>query len=169
MNKNKIALLLILSFLIAPAANAKMTKEAHNLYKMAVRCEAKQDYSTAIKYLEKAISINGDDSVLFTKIAGIYTAIGDNTSALNYYKKALESAKYLKDDFKIALIYFEFAQNYYDKGDDKKALINFLNAKSILKNSSDTENLNRIEKRVQDIKLRLDKMTFDMIAEKYEQ
>ena len=86
----------------------------------------------------------------------------------NYYKKALESAKYLKDDFKVALIYFEFAQNYYDKGDDKKALVNFFNAKEILKKTSDTENLARVETRIKDIKLRLDKMSFDMIAEKYE-
>ena len=58
-------------FMTPAATNAKMTKEAHNLYKMATVCENKQDYATAIKYLEKAISVNGDDSVLYTKIAGL--------------------------------------------------------------------------------------------------
>ena len=130
-------------------------------------------YKEAIDCLKLALNFdtenNDIENLYYTQkeLAKLYFAF-DEANSVNYYKKALESAKYLKDDFKIALIYFEFAQSYYDKGDDKKALVNFLNAKEILKNSHDSENLQRIETRIQDIKLRLDKMTFDMIAEKYE-
>ena len=89
MNK-KILITLAILLLTANIGEAKMTKEAHHLYKMGTACEVKQDYDNAIKYLEKAIVINGDDSVLYTKIAGLYSTVGDNTSALKYYKKALK-------------------------------------------------------------------------------
>ncbi len=130
-------------------------------------------YKEAIDCLKLALNFDSDnndiENLYYTQkeLAKLYFTI-DEANSVNYYKKALESAKYLKDDFKVALIYFEFAQNYYDKGDDKKALVNFFNAKEILKKTSDTENLARVETRIKDIKLRLDKMSFDMIAEKYE-
>src|SRR5574344_406366 len=90
MNK-KIKLLIIATLLafMSLAGNCKMTKEAHNLYRMATACEQKEDYPGAIKYLQKAIEVNGDDSVLFTKIAGVYSSMGDNLNALTFYKKAL--------------------------------------------------------------------------------
>ena len=89
MNK-KILTILALLLLSTNISSAKMTKEAHNLYKMGTAYEAKQDYTNAIKYIEKAILVNGDDSVLYTKIAGLYSTVGDNASALTYYKKALK-------------------------------------------------------------------------------
>ena len=47
----------------------------------------------------------------------------------NSSKQALFSAQNLKDNFKIANIYFEFGEFYYDKGNDEKALVNFFSAK----------------------------------------
>ena len=90
MNKNKIVLLLAILLFTQVSSNAKMTKEAHNLYKTASMYEHNQDYQNAIKYLEKAVAINGDDSILYTKLAGLYSNIGDNATSLSYYKKALK-------------------------------------------------------------------------------
>lgn len=130
-------------------------------------------YKEALDCLKLALSFDSENNDLenlyYTQkeIAKLYS-ITDEINSINYYKKALSTAQELKDNFKMALIYFEFAQNYYDKGDDEKALVNFLNAKSLLKNSSDKENIERIDTRIKDIKLRLDKLTFDTILEKYE-
>ncbi len=72
--KNIIAILLLLSF-TQNLALAKMTKEVHQMYKMASYYESKQDYTNAISQLERAIAINGDDFTLYTKIAGLYQNI----------------------------------------------------------------------------------------------
>ena len=90
MNNKKLILAITAVLLLSPAVYAKMTKEAHHLYKMATIYEEKQDYNNAVKYIEKAIAVNGDDSVLYTKAAGIYSTLGDNQNALSYYKKALK-------------------------------------------------------------------------------
>lgn len=130
-------------------------------------------YNEALDCLKLALDFDSENNDLenlyYTQkeIAKLYS-LTDETNSINYYKKALMTAKELKDKFKEALIYFEFAQNFYDKGNDEKALINFFNAKTLLKNSSDKENIERINTRIQDIKLRLDSAIFDMIAKKYE-
>lgn len=130
-------------------------------------------YKEALDCLKLALNFDSENNDLenlyYTQkeMAKLYS-ITDEINSINYYKKALSTAQELKDNFKMALVYFEFAQNYYDKGDDEKALINFLNAKALLKNSSDKENIERIETRIEDIKLRLDKLAFDTIVKKYE-
>ena len=91
MKLNKKILILCCTLMLSTSfADAKMTKKAHELYKQATYLEHKQDYNNAIKYLEQAIAINGADTVLYTKIAGLYYNIGNNQEAINYYKKALQ-------------------------------------------------------------------------------
>ena len=65
-------------------------------------------------------------------------------------------------------IYFEVGEFYYDKQEDEKALISFLNAKNVLKNSNDTQNTQRIISRIKDIKMRLNSVIFKVITEKYD-
>ena len=74
----------------APVTQAKMTKEAHSLYQQACTYEYKRNYSQAIDIMKKAIEINGDDAMLYTKIAGLYAEIGEINSALEAYNKALK-------------------------------------------------------------------------------
>lgn len=69
---------------------AKMSKEAHNLYQQACALEYKRNYTQAIEIMQKAIEINGDDAMLYTKIAGLYAERGDYNSALEAYNKALK-------------------------------------------------------------------------------
>lgn len=70
--------------------DAKMTKEAHSLYQQACNFEYKRNYPQAIDIMKKALEINGEDAMLYTKIAGLYAEIGDTNSALESYNKALK-------------------------------------------------------------------------------
>lgn len=113
--------------------------------------------------------INDVENMYFSQkeLGKLYSKI-DKTSAIGYFKQALLSAKLLKDTFKEALIYFEVSELYYDIEDDEKALQNLLNAKTVLGANSDDENIQRINSRIKDIKMRLDAVSFDLIIEKYE-
>lgn len=83
-----IAMLLTIS---SPASvEAKMTKEAHSLYQQACSFEYKRNYQQAIDIMKKALEINGDDAMLYTKIAGLYAETGDTNAALDAYNKALK-------------------------------------------------------------------------------
>ena len=55
-----------------------------------------------------------------------------------------------------------------DKQEDKKSLLNFIKAKKVLENTSDEENLQRINTRIKDIKMRMDEDDFRIISEKYD-
>ena len=101
------------------------------------------------------------------ELAKIYSRF-DETSSIGYYKQALNSAKKMNDIFKEALVHFELGEFFYDRLEDEKALVNFYNAKVILKKASDSENIQRVESRIKDIKMRLDDIAFNLISEKYE-
>ena len=88
MDKKKLyislAILCTLSAISAPA-NAKMTKEAHALYQQACAYEYKSVYITAIRIIQQALDINGEDAMLYTKIAGLYSDIGNYQESLSAY------------------------------------------------------------------------------------
>jgi len=130
------------------------TKEAINLYKLALQFDSEINDLENMYYTQK-------------ELAKIYSNI-DDISAIGYFKQALTSANMLKDNFKIANVYFEAGEFYYDKGEDKKALISFLNSKYALKNNSKDENTVRINSRIKDIKVRMDEKTYNSIVEKYD-
>ncbi|MBR5304527.1 MAG: tetratricopeptide repeat protein [Candidatus Gastranaerophilales bacterium] len=130
-------------------------------------------YKDASEYLKLALiydsEINDYENMYFSQkeLAKLYIKL-DEISAIGYYKQALNSAKKLNDTFKEALVHFEMGDFYYEKQEDEKALVNFLNAKTILKKVNDNENISRIESRIKDIKLRLDSMAYNLITQKYE-
>ena len=84
MNTKKICILLLAVSVSLGSlkCEAKMTKEAHALYQEACNYEYKSDYNTAISIIQKAIAVNGDDAMLYTKIAGLYSDIGKYEEAL---------------------------------------------------------------------------------------
>ena len=84
-----LAILCTLSVLNTPV-DAKMTKEAHALYQQACAYEYKSDYNTAIKIIQQALDINGEDAMLYTKIAGLYSDVGEYEKSLSAYKKAVK-------------------------------------------------------------------------------
>lgn len=85
-----VSLLLLIAFGLNSGVEAKLTKEAHALYQQACSYEYKSDYNTAIKIIKQALDINGEDAMLYTKIAGLYADIGDYAQALSAYKKAVK-------------------------------------------------------------------------------
>ena len=96
MNKKKLyvslAILCTMSAMATPV-DARMTKEAHALYQQACAYEYKSDYLTAIKIIQQALQINGEDAMLYTKIAGLYSDIGNYQESLSAYKKAVKFQK----------------------------------------------------------------------------
>ncbi len=132
-----------------------------------------ENYKEAIDFLKLALlydsEINDYENMYFSQkeLAKLYARI-DEVSAIGYFKQALSSAQKLNDDFKIALVYFEAGEFHYDRGNDEKALINFLSAKASLKNNPNDENISRINQRIKDIKMRLDAVSYNLILEKYD-
>lgn len=127
----------------------------------------------SIEYLKMALQydseINDIENMYFSQkeLAKIYANF-DDVSAIGYYKQALDSAQKLNDDLKIANVYFEAGEFYYDRLDDKKALINFFSAKRVLKNMTKNDSVLRIESRIKDIKVRLDEKNYNLIAQEYD-
>ena len=128
MDKKKLyislAILCTLSAISAPA-NAKMTKEAHALYQQACAYEYKSDYNTAIRIIQQALEINGEDAMLYTKIAGLYSDIGNYPESLSAYKKAV---KLRPND---AFIYISMGNILQTIGDYENAYNSFKHAQTI--------------------------------------
>ncbi len=143
-----------------------------SLTNLAQICIESSKYKQASEYLKLALQFDSEnqdfENMYFSQkeLAKLYSKL-DETLSLNYYKQALLSAEKLNDNFKRALIYFEIGEFNYDREEDEKALVNFLNAKSFLENNPYDENLARINSRIKDIKIRLDEITFNLIMEKY--
>ena len=128
MDKKKLyvslAILCTLSAMSTPA-EAKMTKEAHALYQQACAYEYKSDYNTAIRIIEQALEINGEDAMLYTKIAGLYSDIGNYQESLSAYKKAV---KLRPND---AFIYISMGNILQTIGDYENAYNAFKHAQTI--------------------------------------
>ena len=120
-----ISLLAACLVVAAPSVNAKMTKEAHALYQQACSYEYKSDYNTAINIIQKALEINGEDAMLYTKIAGLYSDIGQYENALTAYKKAV----HLRPND--AFIYISIGNILQTMGDYENAYKSFYQAQTI--------------------------------------
>ena len=126
MNKKLyISLIGIAMFLTSTQVEAKMTKEAHALYQEACSYEYKGDYTNAIGIIQKALNINGDDAMLYTKIAGLYADAGNYEEALGAYKKAV---KIRPND---AFIYISMGNILQTIGDYENAYNSFMQAQQI--------------------------------------
>ena len=126
MNKKFCILLLgILIFFTENQLEAKMTKEAHALYQEACNYEYKGDYARAISTIQKALNLNGDDAMLYTKIAGLYADTGNYEEALGTYKKAV---KLRPND---AFIYISMGNILQTMGDYENAYNSYMQAQQI--------------------------------------
>lgn len=83
------SLLLLSLFICTTVVEAKMTKEAHALYQQACSFEYKNNYEAAINTIKQALDVNGEDAMLYTKIAGLYSEVGKYEDALSAYKQAV--------------------------------------------------------------------------------
>ena len=162
-------------------------------YRLAVLYDEHQDWQNAIKYYQKNYTTSSENnenkyySVSLTNLALIYIEQENYKQASEYLKLALiydselndlenmyfsqkELAKlYSRFDEIQAIKYFKQAQDSAKKLNDafKEALIHF-SAKSILKKSSDNENIQRVDSRINDIKMRFNKEKFEEIKNLYD-
>ena len=80
----------ILASGISAPVSAKMSSAAHQYYEAACRAEAAQNYLQAIEQMKQALIEAPDDALLYTKLAGLYSEIGDWQNSLSMFKKAIK-------------------------------------------------------------------------------
>lgn len=64
-----------------------MPAQANYLYQQACTAEYKEDYKTAVERLTEALSIAPNDVMILTKLAGVYSEMGEYDKALDFYSK----------------------------------------------------------------------------------
>ena len=121
---------LIISALVSLALSgisvqAAMTPEANSLYQQACSAEYQQDYDTAVAKLTQAIQIAGDDALLYTKLAGVYSEMGEYEKALLIYAKVAEMRP------SDAFIYISVGSIYENQGKYLEALESYNKALEI--------------------------------------
>ena len=52
-----------------------MVPEANALYQQACSAEYKEDYATAVEKLQQALTLSGNDVMIYTKLAGVYLSL----------------------------------------------------------------------------------------------
>ncbi|MCQ2743940.1 MAG: tetratricopeptide repeat protein [bacterium] len=104
---------------------ARLTKEAHALYQEACQLEYKNNFNGAINIIEKAIAQNGEDAMLYTKLAGLYADTGKYREAISSYKKAIN----LRPND--AFIYISMGNILQTIGDYDNAYSSFMQAQNI--------------------------------------
>ena len=130
--------------------------------------------SDAKDCFEKAYSIektnNNYDGIYYTSLylAKIYQKEGSK-QALDYFLEAKQSAEFINENFYIVEATIALGDYYYDNKDlNDKALIEYFKAKKIAKNIAESVDIDKIDKRINDMKLRMNRNIFDEIEKKYE-
>lgn len=67
-----------------------MVPEANALYQQACSAEYKEDYQTAVSKLLQALNLSANDVMIYTKLAGVYSEMGEYEKALAAYAKVAE-------------------------------------------------------------------------------
>ena len=93
-----------------------MTPEVNLLYQQACSAEYKEDYTTAVQKLTEALKLAGNDVMLYTKLAGVYSEMGEYDKALAAYAKVAELKP--SDGY----IYISVGSIYENQGKYKEAL-----------------------------------------------
>lgn len=93
-----------------------MSPEANSLYQQACSAEYKEDYATAAEKLTQALSIAQNDVLILTKLAGVYSEMGEYEKALQAYSKVAELKP--SDGY----IYISIGSIYESLGEYQKAL-----------------------------------------------
>lgn len=88
--------------------------------------------------------------------------------ALNYLLEAKQSAEFINEDFYILEASLALGDYYYNNISlNKKALTEYFKARKTAQNLSGTVDTEKIEQRIEDMRLRMDKDVFDEIEKKY--
>lgn len=133
----------------------------------------KDNYDDALFCFQKAYEIektnNNFEGVYYTAshIAKIHMK-KDNDSAYDYLIEAKKSAEFINEDFYILEATIALGDYYYNKPEsNKKALREYFKALKLSKNFTNNIDINKIEKRIQDMKFRMTPDDFKEIKNKY--
>ena len=116
MDMNKKLLITGLLTLVMAGGAYAVSPEANYLYQQACSAEYKEDYATAVQKLTEALKIAPNDVMIYTKLAGVYSEMGEYDKALDAYSKVAELKP--ADGY----IYVSVGSIYENKGDYQKAL-----------------------------------------------
>ncbi len=132
------------------------------------------NYDDALGCYLKAYEIekfnNNYDGIYYTssQLATIYTEI-DNPKALKYLEEAKRSAEFINDNFCIAKASVALGDYYYNQPENAElALKEYYNAKQTVENAQENIDISTINKRIEDMKLRLPEDKAAEILSKYE-
>lgn len=115
-------------------------------------------YLESLKIDEAAKNIGGSYSSLM-HLAEIYAST-DLEKALAYYNKALEYAHLLKEDFYIISTNLAIGDFYFNRRNNKLAYSHYKDALCRAQKANQTENIQKIQLRIDDIKLRIGEERF---------
>ena len=93
-----------------------MTPQANTLYQQACTLEYQKDLQGAANKILEALKLTGDDPMLYTKLAGIYTDMDKYDEAIAAYEKVI---KLRPDD---AFVYISLGNIYETQGKYQEAL-----------------------------------------------
>lgn len=114
-------------------------------------------------------SNNNYDGIYYTAayLAKIYLEI-DANEALNYLLEAKSSAEFINEDFYVLEATVALGDFYYNNVSlNKKALTEYFKARRIAQTLAGSVDISMIERRINDMKLRMDREVFDEIENKY--
>lgn len=114
-------------------------------------------------------SNNNYDGIYYTSayLAKIYLEI-DTNETLNYLLEAKSSAEFINEDFYILEATVALGDFYYNNVSlNKKALIEYFKARRIAQTLAGSVDISKIDCRINDMKLRMDREVFDEIENKY--
>lgn len=151
----------------------------HNPYKalaysnMASCYYDNENYSDALDCFKKAYDIeknnNNYDGIYYTasNIAKIYVK-EKSPEALKFLLEAKQSAEFINEDFYILEASIALGDYYYnDVSLNQKALIEYFKAEKIAQTLAASVDTEKLEQRIKDMKLRMDKDVFEDIEKKY--
>ncbi len=129
-----------------------------------------QDALSCYKYayeVAKEFGSDLDKYYIVRDIASVYLSIGSE-EAYNYLTLALEYAKNSGNSFETAISLIELGDYYYNLKQNEQALICYFQAKSFLGEDSKKENLEKINLRIEDMKIKLGNFIFAGMKELYD-
>lgn len=131
------------------------------------------NYSDARDCFEKAYAIeksnNNYDGIYYNSLflAKIYEKENPE-KALNFFLEAKQSAEFINEEFYILEASIALGDYYYNNIDlNKKALTEYFKARNIAHSLGSSVDISKIENRINDMKLRMDKEVFEEIEKKY--
>lgn len=126
----------------------------------------------AIKHYELAVdadkNLNNYEGLYFgySKLAHIYQS-RTPSKALEYLIKAMSAAKRLNDNFYCASAYLDLGDFYYNRKIDDKALKAYFLARKLILKQPNSENVQRVNTRINDLKVRLGTSKFSKLIDEF--